>query len=83
MSNQKLTFDHVTSLIESVDYNFKDCATTCYITVGDAIVEATAHAFSMENYSEELGKTNAYKKALDKLFELEAYHLKRLRNGEK
>lgn len=75
---KKLDFKHVSGLIDNVEYEINGCATTCRLTVGDAMIVESSYCYNMETFSGELGEAAAYEKAVDKLFELEAYHQKRL-----
>lgn len=77
----ELNFEYIKSLIGTVEYQYNGCATTCFITIkGTDIVEVgTSHAFDMTKYDIKLGQESAFAKAIDKLFEQEAYHQKRLK----
>lgn len=74
-----LNLAHIESLIDKVEYSIFGCATTCYLHVGDAIIDASAHTFDMSKFNEELGRKASYDKAINKLFEFEAYHQKQLK----
>ena len=76
---EKLTKEHVLGLIENVEYVVDPQVIICKLKVGDATVVGTSFCFSKSTFDLERGKQSAYNHALDKLFSLEAYHQKRLR----
>lgn len=79
---QKLTKEHIDSLIKAVGYDSWGCVINCYLTVGDATIVGSSYCFDMNNQNIEMGKTSAYNDAIRQLWHLEAYHLKRLRNKD-
>lgn len=75
---EKLSADHVLGLIDKVEYVQEGCSITCFLHVGDSIVNGTAYAYDMKMFDEEIGKKSSFDKAIDQLFAFEAYHQKRL-----
>lgn len=75
---EKLTINHILGLIDKVEYVQEGCSITCFLHVGDSIVNGTAYAYDMKTFDEVIGKKAAYDKAVDQLFAFEAYHQKRL-----
>lgn len=73
----ELNKQYIESLIEKVEYKYSGTATSCYLTVGLAIVVGTSIPYDHEKYDKTIGEESAYEEAINQLFILEAYHLKR------
>lgn len=79
MTMEKLTLEHITSLIDKEEYEIDPQVISCRLSVGEAVIIGTSYCFHQNHQDVERGKQSARKKAVDQLFELEAYHQKRLR----
>ena len=77
---EKLTQEHVIGLIEEITYDIDPQVIVCKLKVGDATIVGTSYCFHKSTHNPERGKEAAYKDALNQLFDLEAYHQKRLRS---
>lgn len=76
---ERLTMDHILSLIDSEDYVVTKQYIQCILMVGEAPIIGTSYCFNTKNVDVPRGKESARKDAIDKLFDYEAYHQKRLR----
>lgn len=76
---ERLTMEHVLSLIQDTQYEVDPQVTICKLTVGDVTIVGTSYCFSKSTFDPERGKKSAYDDAVKQLFALEAYHQKRLR----
>lgn len=76
---ERLTLEHINGLIENETYDIDPQVIVCKLTVGDATIVGTSYCFHKSSHDEERGKKSARDKAISKLFDLEAYHQKRLR----
>ncbi len=74
-----ITPQHIESLIKTVQYHHfhGTTATVCCITTHSSFtVTGTSFALNSENFKKKLGQKNAREKALEKLWDAEAYRLK-------
>ena len=76
----KLTMEHIKSLIDDVEFITDPQVIVCKVNVGEATIIGTSYCFSKSSYDEGAGKKAAYNDAINQLFDLEAYHQKRIRN---
>lgn len=76
---EKLTMDHITSLIDSENYVIEEQYVQCILMVGEAPVIGTSYRFSKATYNPEMAKKAARDNAIRDLFCLEAYYQKRIR----
>ena len=79
---ERLTIEHIHSLIDSEDYDVDPQVIVCKLHVGEAVIIGTSYCFSKSSFDPEKGKIAAKSDAVKKLFDLEAYHQKRLRNSK-
>lgn len=78
---EKLTIQHIESLIEKEEYVVEEQYVQCILHVGEAPVIGTSYRFSKSTHNPEYAKKAAREDAIRQLFSLEAYHQKRLREG--
>lgn len=78
---QKLTPEYIESLIDKEEYNFTLTDITCKLIVGEAVFVGVAHCFDATQRDVPRGRISARRKAVDQIFEAEAYHLKRERDA--
>lgn len=78
---EKLTIQHIESLIEKEEYVVEVQYVQCILHVGEAPVIGTSYRFSKSTHNPEYAKKAAREDAIRQLFSLEAYHQKRLRGG--
>lgn len=76
---ERLTKDHIESLIDSEDFVIEEQYVQCILTVGEAPVIGTSYRFSKATHDPDMAKKAARDDAIRQLFSLEAYHQKRLR----
>ena len=76
---ERLTLEHVLSLIEREEYVVTEQYVQCILTVGEAPVIGTSYRFSKATHDPERAKKAAHDDAIRQLFSLEAYHQKRIR----
>lgn len=72
--------EYIKSLIDDVEFIIDPQVIVCKLKVGEATVVGTSYCFSKSSYDEEAGKKSAYNDAIKQLFDLEAYHQKRIRS---
>lgn len=80
---ERLTMDHITSLIDSEEYVVEEQYVQCILHVGEAPVIGTSYRFSKATHNPDMAKKAARDDAIRQLFSLEAYHQKRIRNLNK
>lgn len=74
---EKLTIDYLDGLVEKADYVHQGTLTICTITLCNGFqVVGTSACVSEVTFNAEIGEQMAYKKAFEKLWELEGYLLK-------
>lgn len=91
----KLTVEHLNSLVNGAEYVHQGLLTICTITLKNGLqLVGTSACVSKDNYDVQIGRNIAYENAFAKLWELEGYALKQrihesqstevtLRNGNK
>lgn len=72
--------EHINSLIDDVEFITDPQVIVCKLKVGEATVVGTSYCFNKSSYDEEAGKKSSYNDAINQLFDLEAYHHKRIRS---
>lgn len=79
LMNEKktITEEDVNSIIESEEYQKLGRKTTaCVLTLKNGFeIVATSACVDPDNYNEEIGRETSKKRAIDKIWELEGYHL--------
>lgn len=76
---ERLTIDHINSLIDSEEYVVTEQFVQCVLHIGEAPVVGISYRFSKTTYDPERAKKAAHDDAIRQLFSLEAYHQKRIR----
>lgn len=76
---ERLTMDHINSLIDSEEYVVEEQYVQCILHVGEAPVVGISYRFSKTTHNPEMAKKAARDDAIRQLFSLEAYHQKRIR----
>lgn len=76
----KLTMEHIKGLIDDVEFISDPQVIICKMKVAESTIIGASYCFSKSSYDEEAGKKSAYNDAIKQLFDLEAYHQKRIRN---
>ncbi len=76
---ERLTTDHINSLIDSEEYIVEEQYVQCILHVGEAPVIGTSYRFSKATHNPDMAKKAARDDAIRQLFSLEAYHQKRIR----
>jgi len=76
---ERLTMDHINSLIDSEQYVVEEQYVQCILHVGEAPVVGISYRFSKATHNPEMAKKAARDDAIRQLFSLEAYHQKRIR----
>ena len=79
----KLTPDYLQSLIESKEYvQISDRSLVCIIHLKSGYdLHGISSVMDKNNFSKEIGEEVAYKNAFDKLWELESYHIFRMKES--
>lgn len=77
---EKLTIQHIESLIEKEEYVVEVQYVQCILHVGEAPVIGTSYRFSKATHNPDMAKKAARDDAIRQLFSLEAYHQKRIRH---
>ena len=75
----KLTTDYISSLVKDTSFFILPATTTtiCQLTLQNGfVVVGTSACIDKNSFSKEIGEQEAYKNALDKVWELEGYLLK-------
>lgn len=78
---ERLSLDHINSLIEKEHYVVEEQYVQCILQVGEAPVIGISYRFSKATHDPERAKKAARDDAIRQLFSLEAYHQKRIRPG--
>ena len=76
---ERLSLDHINSLIEKEHYVVEEQYVQCILMVGEAPVIGISYRFSKATHDPERAKKAARDDAIRQLFSLEAYHQKRIR----
>lgn len=77
---EKLTIDYLDGLVDKADFVHQGTLTICTITLCNGFqVVGTSACVSEVTFNAEIGEQMAYKKAFEKLWELEGYFLKQRR----
>ncbi len=71
---QKLTLDHLKSLIVNAEYHCFGTMTACVLTLKNGFkVMGKSACINADNFDEAIGKRVAYDDAVEKIWELEGY----------
>lgn len=71
---QKLTLDHLKSLIVNAEYHCFGTMTACVLTLKNGFkVMGESACINADNFDEAIGKQVAYDDAVEKIWELEGY----------
>lgn len=76
----KLTPEYIESLIDAEEYLLQPEIIICKLTVGESVFVGEAHCFDIAVQNVTRGKESARRNAISRIFDAEAYHLKRERD---
>lgn len=76
----KLTPEYIETLIDAEEYLLQPEIIICKLTVGESVFVGEAHCFDTAIQNIERGKGSARRNAISRIFDAEAYHLKRERD---
>lgn len=76
----KLTPEYIESLIDDEEYLTQPEIIICKLTVGESVFVGEAHCFDTAVQNVERGRVSAKRNAISRIFDAEAYHLKRERD---
>lgn len=78
MTQNKLTPEAISDLIEDTNYLTHKTLTVCVLTlVNGAMVTGESNVIDPANYDAEIGREMAFKDAFGKIWQLEGYAMKR------
>lgn len=76
----KLTPEYIESLVDKEEFLVQPEIIICKLTVGESVFTGEAHCFDTAVQNVPRGKESARRHAINKIFDAEAYHLKRERD---